>query len=546
MIKILQIISGLILLLAFTCDSKEVNTIAVEECVQGPVRNGELLVLDSTKINDFIARHSESTFWKSRLSSFYKKRLYAYAWMNEKGLDESAAKFMHLLDTEFKEGAVKDDLHSLYTLLSSGDCIRNNTDSLFIELELLLSAHFFNYAHRNWKGVSETKSMELGWFVDRKKLDYEALLDTLLTNQSAFDDNEPVYRQYALLKKQLAKYVEMEKNGGWPLIDNNSGKLKVGDSSPLLVDVKKRLFITKELECKDFSPLFTEDLGYAIKLFQEQHGLKPDSVLGPRTIKEMNVSVHQRIEQILINMERCRWVPKDFKGDYLMVNIPDYKLSVYNNDKVDWTCKVVLGKQSTSTVIFNDELEYVVFSPYWNVPPSIIQNEMLPEIEENDNYFVEHNMEIVAQDNVTIIDPSSIKWRKYESEKFPYTIRQRPGAENPLGGVKFLFPNSYNIYLHDTSAKGLFDKTTRTFSHGCIRIEKPFDLARHLLQSDTAWTDDKILEAMNLGEEKYVKLKTKTPVYIVYFTAWVDTYGVIQFREDIYGHDAKMKALLLL
>ncbi|MCX6180748.1 MAG: L,D-transpeptidase family protein [Bacteroidetes bacterium] len=545
-----QYIFGLILLLSFSCAPKSTETaksIIVEECVKGPVRNGKLLVLDSVKVNTFITHHPESAYWKTRLSSFYKNRSYAYAWMNAEGLDASAAKFVNLLNVESikkSDDFYNNDLHTLFALLSSGDCLRNNTDSLFIELELLLSANFFEYAHRNWKGVSETKSMALGWFVDRKKLNYEALLDTLLHNQSAFDNNEPVYKQYSLLKKQLAKYADIEKNGGWPLVSSDVGKFKLGDSSSLIVTLKKRLFISGDLTENDSTELFNDNLGYAIKVFQERHGLKADSVLGPRTVKALRVTAHERIEQILINMERCRWVPKDFKGDYLIVNIPDYKLSVYNNDVLEWTCKVVLGKQSTSTVIFNDDLEYIVFSPYWNVPESIIKNEMIASIQKNENYFVEHNMEVVLKDKV--VDPASVNWKKYNPKKFPYMIRERPGPSNSLGLVKFLFPNSYNIYLHDTPSKSLFNNTARSFSHGCIRIEKPFELAQYLLRGDTTWTDQKILDAMNLGEEKYVKLKTKVPVYIVYFTAWIDPSGGIQFRDDVYGHDAKMKALLLL
>jgi murein L,D-transpeptidase YcbB/YkuD len=237
-------------------------------------------------------------------------------------------------------------------------------------------------------------------------------------------------------------------------------------------------------------------------------------------------------------------LPKDFHGDYLMVNIPDFKLLLYKNNKLNFSCKVVLGKQSTGTVIFNANMEYVVFSPYWNIPNSIIKKEIIPSILKNENYLEQHNMEIVTNDR-EVVKTSSIRWKEYLDKKFPYVIREKPGPSNSLGLVKFIFPNSHDIYLHDTPAKQLFSQTTRTFSHGCIRVEKPFELAQILLKNDTAWTNEKIKQNMNGGVELWVRLPQKMQVYIVYFTSWVDAAGAIQFRNDVYGHDKKMNKMLL-
>ena len=519
-------------------------------CKTSPFQNKKLVVFDSTQINAFIAHHPQRAFWKNQLLSFYKNRNYRYAWVNEKGLESSANKLIDLINSELIQGkksvsTVHHEMRDLFILLSPKACYEDISDEKVLELELLLSANFFDYAQRNWKGVSEKKSKELGWYVDRKTLNYEALLDTLLQRKLSFNKNdEPVFRQYALLKKALNQYMAIQKSGGWPLISKEMVGLEMGDSSSLLIPLKSQLYITGDLKEKDTSNIFDEKLAQAICVFQQRHGLKCDSVLGAKTIDALRVSVHERINQMLINIERSRWLPKDFHGDYLMVNIPDFKLLLYKNNKLNFSCKVVLGKQSTGTVIFNANMEYVVFSPYWNIPNSIIKKEIIPSILKNENYLEQHNMEIVTNDR-EVVKTSSIRWKEYLDKKFPYVIREKPGPSNSLGLVKFIFPNSHDIYLHDTPAKQLFSQTTRTFSHGCIRVEKPYEMAQILLKNDTAWTNEKIKQSMNGGVELWVRLPQKMQVYIVYFTSWVDAAGAIQFRNDVYGHDKKMNKILL-
>jgi murein L,D-transpeptidase YcbB/YkuD len=247
-----------------------------------------------------------------------------------------------------------------------------------------------------------------------------------------------------------------------------------------------------------------------------------DGVIGKNMIQEMNTPVEKRIEQLVVNMERCRWVPFSLEGEYMVVNIPSYKLYVYRNDSLLWDMNVVTGKPLSKTVIFNGDLKYVVFSPYWNVPPSILQDDVIPGIKRDSSYLEKHNMEIV--DNV---------------------IREKPGPNNSLGRVKFLFPNSYNIYLHDTPSKSLFNENSRAFSHGCIRLAEPKKLAMYLLRNDSTWTEMKIDSAMNAGEEKWVRLKETVPVFIAYFTAWVDRKGKLNLRPDIYKNDDRLVDMML-
>jgi murein L,D-transpeptidase YcbB/YkuD len=287
----------------------------------------------------------------------------------------------------------------------------------------------------------------------------------------------------------------------------------------LVVVLKERLHLLGDLEETDSTTVFDSTLTSAVKRFQKRVGLKATGETSSAFFKELNISPTERIHQMLINMERIRWMPASPTTDYLLVNIPEFMLHVYEKGKLAFEMNVVVGSEANSTVIFSGTLNQVVFSPYWNVPNSILKKEILPGIKRNPNYLARHNME----------------WNGS-------SVRQKPGKSNSLGQVKFLFPNSYNIYLHDTPSKSLFGESQRAFSHGCIRLSEPKKLAEFLLRKDSTWTSEKIGQAMNAGKEKYVRLRgeNEIPVYIGYFTAWVDTDGKLNFRKDVYGHDGKM------
>jgi murein L,D-transpeptidase YcbB/YkuD len=292
--------------------------------------------------------------------------------------------------------------------------------------------------------------------------------------------------------------------------------------------------------------LFDSTLAEALAEFQERHGLTADGNIGKKTWEALRVPVRERVRQILINMERARWVPARVAGNYLAVNIPEFKLHVYLDDSLLWSCNVIVGKSESvfHTVIFNDEMEFVVFSPYWNIPGNILSMEILPALRANPGYLQAHHLEVVDYKGRQI-DASTINWKNYH-DKFPYIVRERPGANNSLGRVKFLFPNPYEIYLHDTPARSLFKESSRAFSHGCIRVEEPFRLAQFVLKDDTGWTDEKIMAKMLSEKEEFVRLPKRIPVYLVYFTAFVDRSGRLNFRNDVYGHDEKMKNLLFV
>jgi murein L,D-transpeptidase YcbB/YkuD len=484
------------------------------------------------------------------LKRFYQKRNHEFAWITKSGANEYARNFMNLLnqDDQKRDSATSkyySDLIKRYTIVFDEDFQFKSGDSLMVRLELLLTINFFDYAKRNWKGKADEDLVKVGWLMERKNVNYEHLLDTLLKNNAhTISSFEPVYRQYALLKKYLIKYRSIERESAVIGLNDSIKELKVGDTAMVIAAIKKHLYLLEDYEVKDSTNLFNSALEDAVKRFQKRNGFLENGIIADKTLKALCVPIHTVIQQLLINMERCRWVPLDQEGDYLIVNIPAFKLLVYHHDSLSWTCNAIVGqsKLTSNTIIFNDTMEYIVFSPNWNIPQNILRKETLPAIKKNRNYLSTHNMEVVDFSGKHI-SSSSISWNKY-SNHFPYIIRQKPGKDNALGLVKFLFPNMYDIYLHDTPTKSLFEESSRMFSHGCIRIEEPYKLAQFLLQQDTSWSAEKIKAAMNGGKEVFVKLKKKVPIFIVYFTAWVDGKGKLNLREDVYGHDEQMKTLL--
>ncbi|MCF2494081.1 L,D-transpeptidase family protein [Dyadobacter chenhuakuii] len=479
------------------------------------------LFIDTTALAGFVQSHSVDDSLVNKLQSFYNRRNYQFAWFFPDGMAEFVPTFLALQNDYIY---VSGD-SSLYdpALLASIDTLglRNHiipTDTLVIKTELALTEHFFRYTQKAYSGDRNINIQDLDWFIPRKKVNPAEFLDSLLKNKGAnLASYEPVNRQYNLLTEQLKIYHPLA-NQDWKEI-NSTKTLKLGDSSAEIPEIKRRLALLQDLKQADSTNLFDSTLFHGVRSFQTRMGLKASGQISAAFFKELNVPVAERIRQMLINMERIRWVPAAPETDYILVNIPEYRLHMYEKGQLAFSMNAVVGSQVHSTVIFSGKLNQIVFSPYWNVPPSILKREILPGIKRNKNYLARHNME----------------WNGG-------SVRQKPGKSNSLGLVKFLFPNSYNIYLHDTPSKNLFAESQRAFSHGCIRLSEPKKLAEFLLRSDSTWTTDKITIAMNSGKEKYVRLRgsNEIPVFIGYFTAWVDHNGKVNFRKDIYGHDQKM------
>jgi len=502
------------------------------------------LKLDSNQVISFL---QHDTAYAEYIRDFYRQRDFHYAWIGNDGrLTEQAGNFINMMKADADYGLndstiISKPLRALYdTLVMEGEKFRRN-DKAMPRAELLLTAQFFAYGNKVWSGLTSDSAKSLEWFIPRKKINMQSLLDTMLS-RPANTFEEPVNKQYKLLRDQLKKLAALEK-APWDSLKASRKLYKPGERDTIVAAVKQRLHILGDLAIADTSQLFTPLLDTAIRNFQDRMGLKKDGTIQPSLLNALNVSPQKRIQQILINMERIRWIPAESPAEYLLVNIPAFKLYVYDNNKLDWSCNVVVGKPGTNTVIFSNEMKYIVFSPYWNVPPGILVHEVLPAMKRNAGYLAHQNMEVVTGSG-SPVNTGSLNWAKYSGANFPYIIRQKPGGKNALGKVKFLFPNEYNIYLHDTPSKGLFGENKRTFSHGCIRVSEPQHLAEWLLRKDSSWTEKKIVAAMNGDKERFITLKEKVPVYIGYFTAFVDSDGRLNFRDDVYGHDARLAATL--
>jgi murein L,D-transpeptidase YcbB/YkuD len=532
-----------ILFLTATCKDPEAKSPAA---ALSPKVDNTWREPDPLQLKRFLELNQGPEIYKQALL-FYEKRNYRSAWITQAGINEWARTLIGVLDHEkqiskTERSALLEKLHDTYRRFSAKHC---QGDSCSAKLEVLLTLNFFEYARRNWNGADDEVLKKVNWYIVRKHLNYEQLLSEFLASARPASLNEPVYRQYGLLKQQLRNYYEIGLLGGWSPLPEGLTKLEKGDTSAAILLIKQQLRMTGDLPENINNQVFDDPLEMAVKRFQARHGLKQDGVVGGETLQALRVPVQERISQIQINMERCRWIPAQIGGDYLVVNIPQFQLQAYRNNEPCWSCNVIVGKTlpMNNTVIFNDSIEYIVFSPYWNIPQNILSKEILPKIKSDSSYLVRNNMEVVNHSGKVNMD--SINWKQYRSH-VPYTIRERPGRSNSLGRIKFLFPNSYDIYMHDTPARSLFSKSVRTFSHGCIRLEEPAKLAGFLLGADSAWTPEKIEAAMAGGKETFVKLKNKVPVFITYFTAWVDNAGKINFRTDVYGHDARMRQVLVV
>ncbi|MDB5231728.1 MAG: L,D-transpeptidase family protein [Chitinophagaceae bacterium] len=485
------------------------------------------LFLDSTTMEGFITQHHVADSVSRRMRSFYNTRNYQYAWFSTDGLTEQAREFWNVHDyytTYEKDTSLTDKALAkrMNSLIAEEGLSVGASDKSYQNTELTLTQHFIEYTLKNFQG-GYVKRKEMERFVPFKKQDVLTLADSII-NKKHKDNKyfEQVNESYGNLKDELKRYYQIAKQGGWQAITGDKKSLKKGVTSPAIVAIKRRLQLTGEMPGKDTTQVFNDTLEAAVKAAQVKFGYKPDGVITSTLIKDLNVPVINRLRQIIINMDRMRWMPKEPKGNLILVNIPEFVLHVTDGKNKIFDMNVVVGKEGHNTVMFTGDLNQVVFSPYWNVPPSIVKKEILPKMESNPGYLESQNMEITGNE-----------------EGLP-AIRQRPGATNSLGKVKFLFPNSFNIYFHDTNAKSLFSQDKRAYSHGCIRLAEPEKMADFLLQNDPNWPPEKIRQAMDSGHEQNVRLKNPVPVFISYYTAWVDTQGQLNFRDDIYGHDSSL------
>lgn len=355
----------------------------------------------------------------------------------------------------------------------------------------------------------------------------------------------PPDTEFEVLRQELANLKIIAAEGGWRTIGNGP-TLKIGMRDDRVISLKQRFNIAMPppiiADPREVS-LYDGEVVEAVRRYQTEHGLDADGVIGPATLHQLNMSVIDRIYQILANLERWRWLPRDRGDFYVMVDVPGFRVNVVRNGEVTFSTRVVVGLPNYQTAIFSDEIEHIVVNPYWNVPRSIATEEMLPRLRDDPDYFTNRDFELLTEGSGQIVDASSVNWSQINAGNMPFRFRQRPGVGNALGNVKFMFPNRHAIYLHDTPSKSLFERTTRAFSHGCIRVYRPMEFADALLASDSRLDAQRVSSGINSGKNQTLPLGEHIPVHITYITAWVEN-GRINYRNDIYGHDRRVAAAL--
>jgi murein L,D-transpeptidase YcbB/YkuD len=417
--------------------------------------------------------------------------------------------------------------------------------------ELRLTSSFVALLDDLLTGRVDPRSVERGWHIGTNR---SVAAERILTSVAALRSGKsigavlaelrPDYGVYSALVEGLARYRTIASAGGWPQLPEG-GALRVGDSSSAVALLRARLATEGYLQSAGGINVFDGDLARSLAEFQRRHGLGVDSVLGPRTRRALNVPVERRVEQIDANLERLRWLPANLGSRFVVVNIPAFSLYGYVGGERVLTMRVVVGDELVSrrTPIFADTMEYVEVAPYWNVPRSIAVNEILPKVRRDRSYLTRNGFQLLRGwgDDAPVVDATTLSDDALFSSRF--RVRQLPGPGNALGRVKFMFPNDYNIYLHDTPAQLLFDEPNRAHSHGCVRVADPRALAEFVLHDRADWSDDRIRATLSAGRRVRATVRPGVPVYLVYLTAFVRD-GAVAFRDDIYSRDdALIRAL---
>lgn len=468
------------------------------------------------------------------LSCFYERRDFRPAWSAGGVLRPAAEELLAALATAEAEGLRAED-YRLPALQRRAAAVRNRPEARGLaDLDLLLSDAFLTFGAHLRTGRVNPQAIYRDCALKRDGTDLAVVLEEALADdqgdgqiRSTLASLPPPHRGYRLLREALGRYRRIAERGDSVPVPPGP-TLRAGDQGERVAILRKRLDeaaasdAAAPLPAVESPDLFDALLEEAVRGFQQRHGLEDDGVVGPATLAELNQAAADHVRQIEVNLERWRWVPRDLGKRHVLVNIAAFRLEAAEDGRTALEMRVIVGKPYTRTPMFSSEMESVVLNPSWHVPQSIAVNEILPKVRKDPSYLARHNYEMLSGSR----------------------IRQRPGPQNALGQIKFLFPNRFSVYLHDTPSRSLFSQTVRTFSHGCIRIEKPFDLAVWALRDDPRWTPEAIRAGIDAGRERTVPLSRKIPVHVAYWTAWVGDDGTLRLGRDVYQRDAELARLL--
>lgn len=488
---------------------------------------------------------NEKIYAKSVLAKFYQNIGYAPAWKDLGALQQA----IQALEESFNDGLLPVDYHvDVLTSIvdkmeeSKGNGVVNH--EWVAKFDLLMTDAVLLYAYHLLEGKIDPHSLDVQWNFgyaelpggDGKVLAKAIESHTLLTELHALRPQIPAYSS---LMRELAEYRTIAENGGWGTI-KAGGKIDPGDSDSRIPEIRRRLEITGDLSDLNNmnSELYDESLHKDVLYFQERHGLDVDGIIGKGSFAAMNVPVELKIDQIRINLERFRWVMHNLSEEYIIVNIARYRAYVVKNNERVFDTNVQVGTDVNKTPVFKSQLKYIEFNPTWTVPRSITVKEMIPKIKKGPKYLTDRNM-VLLDGSGKIVPMSSVNFDALSANNFPYSVRQEPGPGNALGQVKFIFPNKYAVYLHDTPSKYLFKKAKRSFSHGCIRTQNPMDLAEVLLEG-TQWDKQKIQETLDSKKTTRALFNEPMDVLLLYWTAGLYQQKSVFFYPDIYERDPKI------
>ena len=479
------------------------------------------------------------------MRQFYDGRDFQPAWLGQGGISDKGKALSEILSGSDLDGL----LPANYAASEIAALLQAKAVAELAELEFALTRSLVHYGRDLSAGRVQPNKVDSEVFIYPDPVESLNLLTTAAASADLagyLAGFAPQSKNYARLKAALADYRAIAAKGGWSHLPDGE-TLKPGMTDPQVALLRRRLVEAGDLDpTKAGGKLFDADVETAVKRFQYRHGLEQDAAVGKNTRAALDTPVETRIDQMLLNMERRRWMPDDLGQRYIFVNLADFVLKVVDGPKTIYDSRVVVGKPYHRTPVFSGDMTYVVINPYWHVPPSIARNEILPAVQKDPSYLTRKNFTVLSSwsANATALDPGSIDWKSVSKNGLKYKFRQGSGDGNALGRIKFMFPNQFNVYLHDTPAKSLFSRAVRSFSHGCIRVENPPALAEVVFKGLDGWSLDKINAAIASEKRQTVNLKQSLPVHLTYLTAWVNKDGSVHFRDDIYGRDERlMKAL---
>ena len=476
---------------------------------------------------------------------FYAERGFQPVWVDPSGATPRARAVVDMIGRAAEDGLDPAD----YDAAALAGRLGAVTSEDRADLEVRLSRALVLFGNDLRAGRVVPGEIESSLFVYPQRIDAFEVLSAAFAAPDAtvyIAGLAPSSPEYLRLKQALADYRALAAGGGWSRLPEGE-TLKPGMRDERVPLLRRRLVEAGDLAGAEAeSDLFDAPLEAAVTRFQRRHGLTPDGAVGRMTMAALDVPVEDRIDQMLLNMERRRWMPRDLGERYVFVNMADFELKVVDGPQTVLDDRVVVGTPFQQTPEFSEMMTYIVVNPYWNIPPSIAGKEMLPKIRKDAGYLARNRIEVLSDwtESGRPVDPATIDWSRLSARHFPYKLRQVPGADNALGRLKFMFPNRFNIYLHDTPARTLFERTVRSFSHGCIRVQHPVDLATVLLDGADGWTKDRIEAAIATGERQVISLPRPLPVHLTYLTAWVNKDGAVNFRDDIYGRDGRLREAL--